>query len=115
MSKLRHSLLTPQEKIEEYDVMTIEQLDAENNRLKEKLFSMGPSYANTAHIGNAEWFVQKNKIRHEREVVCRIRWSKMKRKDPSLRKYAERANEALDRFFEGSPRINRVKPSSAIE
>ena len=119
MSKLRDSFLVPQEKTEEYDLMSIDKLTIEDDKLQRKAFSMGQSYANSTDIGgqkrSKEWFDEKSRIRHERQTICRIRWSKMKKKDPSLQKYVDKANQALDKFFEGSPSTSRVRQSSASE
>lgn len=119
MPKLRNSFLVPQEKTEEYDLMSINKLTIEDDRLQRKAFSMGQSYANTADAGGGkrskEWFDEKSRIRHEREAISRVRWSKMKKKDPSLQKYVDKANQALDKFFERSPRTSRVRQSSASE
>ena len=83
------------------------------------IFSMGQLYANTTDAGGGkrskEWFDEKSRIRHEREAISRVRWSKMKKKDPSLQKYVDKANQALDKFFERSPRTSRVRQSSASE
>ena len=113
MSKLWNEILVKDKDSENYEFMTVGELTVCDDALKKKLDGMAQT--KTYSIPTTEWLRERSKLRTIREEVCRIRWAKLKRENPSLQKYTEIANKALDKFFDGKRGVSRVSPFNISE